>query len=154
MKRILTLMFALVAAIGIQAQGQINLHLTGCTSVEGNPTEYTDDDGYVELNFTLQKGFTFAGAEVSVRHGNSVLSTDYMDEVGYYYFDAGYLFFSFYDDITEDFDVTVTCKEEQVGPDLPHSRPWRLLKTASIAQGRLCQVITSGSVVLHVSIQM
>ncbi|GEM_PF-2480310 len=119
MKRILTLMFALVAAIGIQAQGHINLHLTGCTSVEGNPTEYTNDDGYVELNFALQKGFTFAGAEVSVRHGNSVLSTDYMDEVGYYYFDAGYLFFSFYDDITEDFDVTVTCKEEQVGPDLP-----------------------------------
>ncbi len=119
MKRILTLMFALVAVIGIQAQGQINLHLTGCTSVEGNPTEYTDDDGYVEFNFTLQKGFTFAGAEVSVRHGNTELSTDYMDEVGYYYFNEGYLFFSFYDDITEDFDVTVTCKEEQVGPDLP-----------------------------------
>lgn len=58
MKRILTLMLALVAVIVIQAQGKINLHLTGCTVADDNPTELTDDDGYVELYFNVESGYT------------------------------------------------------------------------------------------------
>ena len=134
MKRILTLMFALVAVIGVQAQGQINLHLTGCTSVDGNPTKYTDDDNNAEMNFALQPGYTFAGAEVSVKHGNDELSTDYMDETGYYYFSDGYLFFILYDEITEDWDVTITCQEEQAGPDLPDTFTPATFEDLEIAQ--------------------
>lgn len=142
MKRLSTLVIALTAVICIQAQGKINLHLTGCTPADDNPTEYTKDDGYVELNLTLQNGYTFAGAEVTVRHGDTELTTDWMDDTGYYSFDNGYLFFSYYKDITEDFDVTVTCQAQQVGPDLPAEFTSATFEDLEIAQNSVYRPAT------------
>lgn len=118
MKKIFTF-FALLAAMSLSASN-INLHLTGCTSNAGNPTEYTDEDDWVELYFTANAGYTLLGADVVVKHGTDEISTDYMDEFGYYYYEGsmGYLFISWYEDITEDFEVYITAKE-QVGPSFP-----------------------------------
>ena len=119
MKRILTLMLALVAVIGIQAQGKINLHLTGCTSAAGNPTEFDEDEMWVSLTFDLESGYTFAGAEVSVKYGDTELSDDFSDPTGCYMLWDNELSIMYYDDVEEDFDVTIICKKEQTGPELP-----------------------------------
>lgn len=113
MKKIFTF-FALLAAVSLSASN-INLHLTGCTSNEGNPTEYTDEDDYAELYFTAEEGYTLEGWEVTVKYGETVLPiNDYSSEIGYVYPDAGmgYVFFIYYDLIEEDFDVTIVCKED------------------------------------------
>lgn len=114
MKKLFTLSLMLVAAIVVSASN-INLHLTGCTSNAGNPTEYTDEDDYVELYFTAEDGYTLEGWEVTVKHGETVLPiNDYASAIGYVYPDASYayVFFIWYNEITEDFDVTIVCKED------------------------------------------
>lgn len=114
MKKIFTFCMMLLAAATISASN-INLHLTGCTSNAGNPTEYTDEDDYAELYFTAEAGYTLEGWQVTVKYGETVLPiNDYSSEIGYVYPDAGmgYVFFIWYDEIEEDFDVTIVCKED------------------------------------------
>ena len=44
MKRVF-LLLSMFAAISLSATNQINLHLVGCTSNEGNPTQYDAEKG-------------------------------------------------------------------------------------------------------------
>lgn len=123
MKKLFTLSLMLVAAIVVSASN-INLHLTGCTSNEGNPTEYTDEDYYAELYFTAEDGYTLDGWEVIVKQGETELPiNDYASEVGYVYLEPsmGYVFFIWYGDFTEDFDVTIVCQEAGEGPAIPET---------------------------------
>lgn len=109
------LLLSVFAALTVSAS-QINLHLIGCTSNAGNPTEYTEDDYFVELYFTPDKGYTMTGAEVHVYHGTTELVVgDFENETGYTYFEPSmnYLSFSWFDDITNTFEVYITCQEDK-----------------------------------------
>lgn len=116
MKKIFTLFAILLMASGMAfANGRINLHLTGCTSNEGNPTTYTEEDeGGVELYFTAEDGYTLKDWEVTVKHGETILPVNnYASLIGYVYLDpnaAGYVYFIWFDEFTDDFDVTINCK--------------------------------------------
>lgn len=123
MKKIFSFTLMLLATLAIQASN-INLHLTGCTSNADNPTEYTVEDDYAELYFTAEDGYAFDGWEVTVKHGETVLPVnDYESEIGYVYPDAsyGYVFFIWYGDVTEDFDVTIVCQPASEGPAIPET---------------------------------
>lgn len=114
MKKIFTF-FALLAAMSLSASN-INLHLTGCTSNASNPTTYTVEDYFMELYFTAEPGYTLEGWEVTVKYGQTILPiNDYASEIGYVYPDAGmgYVFFIWYGDFEENFDVTIVCKEDK-----------------------------------------
>lgn len=108
------LLLSMFAALSLSATNQINLHLVGCTSNEGNPTEYDANDG-ANLYFTPDAGYTMTGAEVSVFHGDTEIAlNDWDSEIGYVYFEASlnYLFFWWYGEVTADFEVYITCKED------------------------------------------
>ena len=121
MKRVF-LLLSMFAAISLSATNQINLHLVGCTSNEGNPTQYDAENG-AELYFTPNAGYTMVGADVSVLHGDTKIPlNDSESEIGYVYFEAStnYLYFWWYGDITADFEVYITCKEDTgIGVVLP-----------------------------------
>ena len=121
MKRIF-LLLSMFAAISLSATNQINLHLVGCTSNEGNPTQYDAENG-ANLYFTPNAGYTMVGADVNVFHGETeILLNDYSSEIGYVYFEASenYLFFWWYGEVTADFEVYITCKEDTgIGVVLP-----------------------------------
>ena len=109
------LLLSMFAALSLSATNQINLHLVGCTGNEGNPTEFAAEDSYVEMYFTPDAGYTMVGADVSVFHGETEIPlNDWESEIGYAYFDASYnyLFFGWYGDVTADFEVYITCKED------------------------------------------
>lgn len=113
MKRIF-LLLSMFAAISLSATNQINLHLVGCTSNEGNPTQYDAENG-AELYFTPNAGYTMVGSDVSVFHGETEIPlNDWESEIGYVYFEASmnYLFFWWYGEVTADFEVYITCKED------------------------------------------
>lgn len=121
MKKIFTFFVMLCAAMAVSASN-INLHLTGCTSDPANPTEYTDEDeAGITLNFIADPGYTLSGWEVLVKHGETVIpNNDWASEIGYVYPDPDYgVFFIWFDDITEDFEVTIICQEAGEGPELP-----------------------------------
>lgn len=121
MKRVF-LLLSMFAAISLSATNQINLRLVGCTSNEGNPTQYDAKNG-ANLYFTPNAGYTMVGADVSVFHGETEIPlNDYSSEIGYVYFEAStnYLYFWWYGDITADFEVYITCKEDTgIGVVLP-----------------------------------
>lgn len=121
MKRVF-LLLSMFAAISLSATNQINLHLVGCTSDEGNPTQYDAENG-AELYFTPNAGYTMVGADVSVKHGDTIIPlNDSESEIGFVYFEAStnYLIFWWYGDITADFEVYITCKEDTgIGVVLP-----------------------------------
>lgn len=121
MKRVF-LLLSMFAAISLSATNQINLHLVGCTSDEGNPTQYDAENG-AELYFTPNAGYTMVGADVSVFHGETEIPlNDWESEIGYVYFEAStnYLFFWWYGEVTADFEVYITCKEDTgIGVVLP-----------------------------------
>ncbi|MGN1239304.1 MAG: hypothetical protein ACI4TV_00345, partial [Paludibacteraceae bacterium] len=113
MKRIF-LLLSMFAALTVSATNQINLHLVGCTSNEGNPTEYDAEKG-AELYFTPDAGYTMTGAEVSVFHGETEIPlNDWTSEIGYVYYEASmnYLYFYWGGVVTADFEVYITCKED------------------------------------------
>lgn len=113
MKRVF-LLLSMFAAISLSATNQINLHLVGCTSDEGNPTQYDAENG-AELYFTPNAGYTMVGADVSVLHGETEIPlNDSESEIGYVYFEAStnYLFFWWNGEVTADFEVHITCKED------------------------------------------
>lgn len=121
MKRVF-LLLSMFAAISLSATNQINLHLVGCTSDEGNPTQYDAENG-AELYFTPNAGYTMVGADVSVLHGETEIPlNDWESKIGYVYFEAStnYLFFWWYGEVTADFEVYITCKEDTgIGVVLP-----------------------------------
>ena len=121
MKRVF-LLLSMFAAISLSATNQINLHLVGCTSNEGNPTQYDAEKG-ANLYFTPNAGYTMVGADVSVFHGETEIAlNDWESEIGYVYFEASknYLFFWWYGEVTADFEVYITCKEDTgIGVVLP-----------------------------------
>ena len=121
MKRVF-LLFSMFAAISLSATNQINLHLVGCTSDEGNPTQYDAENG-AELYFTPNAGYTMVGADVSVLHGETEIPlNDWESKIGYVYFEAStnYLFFWWNGEVTTDFEVYITCKEDTgIGVVLP-----------------------------------
>ncbi|MGN0234833.1 MAG: DUF4465 domain-containing protein [Paludibacteraceae bacterium] len=109
------LLLSMFAALSLSATNQINLHLVGCTSNEGNPTEYDAEDSGAELYFTPSAGYTMTGAEVSVFHGETEIPlNDWTSEIGYVYYEASmnYLYFIWYGEVTADFEVYITCKED------------------------------------------
>lgn len=121
MKRVF-LLLSMFAAISLSATNQINLHLVGCTSNEGNPTQYDAKNG-ANLNFTPNAGYTMVGADVSVFHGETEIPlNDWESLIGYVYFEASenYLFFWWKGEVTADFEVYITCKEDTgIGVVLP-----------------------------------
>ena len=121
MKRVF-LLLSMFAAISLSATNQINLHLVGCTSDEGNPTQYDAENG-AELYFTPNAGYTMVGADVSVLHGETEIPlNDWESKIGYVYFEAStnYLFFWWKGEVTADFEVYITCKEDTgIGVVLP-----------------------------------
>ena len=121
MKRVF-LLLSMFAAISLSATNQINLHLVGCTSNEGNPTQYDAKNG-ANLNFTPNAGYTMVGADVSVFHGETEIPlNDGESLIGYVSFEASenYLFFWWYGEVTADFEVYITCKEDTgIGVVLP-----------------------------------
>lgn len=120
MKRVF-LLLSMFAAISLSATNQINLHLVGCTSDEDNPTQYDAENG-AELYFTPNAGYTMVGAEVSVSHGKTEIPNDSDSLIGYVYFEAStnYLYFWWYGEVTDDFEVYITCKEDTgIGVVLP-----------------------------------
>ena len=116
------LLLSMFAAISLSATNQINLHLVGCTSNEGNPTQYDAKNG-ANLNFTPNAGYTMVGADVSVFHGETEIPlNDWESLIGYVYFEASenYLFFWWKGEVTADFEVYITCKEDTgIGVVLP-----------------------------------
>ena len=121
MKRVF-LLLSMFAAISLSATNQINLHLVGCTSDEGNPTQYDAENG-ADLYFTPNAGYTMVGADVSVLHGETEIPlNDWESKIGYVYFEAStnYLFFWWKGEVTADFEVYITCKEDTgIGVVLP-----------------------------------
>lgn len=117
MKKIFTLFAIIMMASSMAfASGKINFHLTGCTSNVSNPTSYTEDDeGGIELYFTPEEGYTLDDWEITVKHGSTVIpNNNWTSPIGYTFPDAsrGYLFIIWFEEITEDFDVTITCKKD------------------------------------------
>lgn len=123
MKKIFTISLMLVAAIVVSASN-INLHLTGCTSNAGNPTEYTDEDDYgVELNFTAEDGYTLAGWNVTVMAGEAEIPNGDWAAPSYIYelASSGYLYIYYTGDLETDLDVTIVCQEASDGPAFPET---------------------------------
>lgn len=110
------LLLSVFAALTVSASN-INLHLVGCTSNAGNPTEYTDEDAYLSLYFTPNDGYTLTGAEVKVLYGTTELPLNDWEGDWSIYFDASQssLFISYggMDDLTENLEVYITCQEDK-----------------------------------------
>ncbi|MGM9837397.1 MAG: DUF4465 domain-containing protein [Paludibacteraceae bacterium] len=111
------LLLSVFAALTVSASN-INLHLVGCTSDAGNPTTLADEDSDsgADLYFTPLQGYTMTGADVQVFHGTTEIPlNDWESEIGYVYFEASmnYLFFCWFDEVTADFEVYVTCQEDK-----------------------------------------
>lgn len=110
------LLLSVFAALTVSASN-INLHLVGCTSNAGNPTEYTDEDAYLSLYFTPNDGYTLTGAEVRVLYGTTELPLNDWEGDWSIYFDASQssLFISYggMDDLTENLEVYITCQEDK-----------------------------------------
>lgn len=117
MKKLFTLFAIIMMASSMAfASGKINFHLTGCTSDASNPTSYTEDDeSGIELYFTPEEGYTLDDWEVTVKHGSTIIpNNNWTSPIGYSYPEAsiGYLYIIWFDEITEDFDVTIVCKKD------------------------------------------
>lgn len=123
MKKIFTFCMMLLAAATISASN-INLHLTGCTADEENPTEYTDEDEYgIDLNFVAEDGYTTDGWDVTVMAGEVEIPNGDWAAPSYIYEMAskGYLYIYYTGDLETDLDVTIICKEKGTGPVLPET---------------------------------
>lgn len=85
--------------------------LTGCTADAENPTELTEEDDQISLDFALADGFTWAGAEISVTMGEEEIIEDWDADNWYYWtVSEGNLYIYLFDGVTADLNVTITAK--------------------------------------------